>query len=522
MFLTNESITAVVEDTRIFLSESRISKQRTIQICLSVEEVLLEYQKHLGEQTQFELHRKKQFGCTYVVLQVEGEQLNLLEERDEEIPLFFLMDKIDTMPSWQYRRGRNIVRFSAYTGKRNLSLQLIIATVIVGMLAGVRCRRLPESVIAVICDSYLSPVSSMILGLLSSLSTVMIFVSTVAGISSMGDISTFNRIGRRMLLRFLLLMFLGLIMCVFMCMTVFPIGRGGSARFDFATLWQMIVNIVPTNIFAPFLDGNALQVVFLAIFSGIIMLTLSTQTANILDLNTAANVIIQRTLLIVIKTMPIVVFISMFKLTVNSSLSQFISIWRYPVLVAASCLLFLAAFALRTCLTQHVQFGILLRKLFPTFLIGVTTASSSAAFATNMDTCVKALGIDRRFASIGVPLGQTLFKPTMIFAMVCGSFCLAELYQVPITPSMLLMMVFSVFILAMAAPPIPGGAISCFSVLFAQLGIPLEAVSIIIALDVLVDRIRTSAVLSLTQMELVQQAAEIGQLDKKTLQSAED
>lgn len=42
-------------------------------------------------------------------------------------------------------------------------------------------------------------------------------------------------------------------------------------------------------------------------------------------------------------------------------------------------------------------------------------------------------------------------------------------------------------ILTIATPPIPGGALSCYTVLFAQLGIPVEGVALAISIDLIMD-----------------------------------
>lgn len=518
LLLTNEIIAASTEKIRGFLTDNHAGRQNVIRICLAVEEVLLEYQDKLGAETPFELMYKKRLGYVNVILRIRGENIDpFANAKEDEIPLRFLLTEMDYHPAWSYQKGCNIIRFEAAVEKKNRTLAIMVGSVVLGALLGILARRLPGDTCKIICDSYLSPVSSTILGLLGTLATILIFVSVVAGICGIGDISTFNRIGKRMLLRFLLFMLIGVLVCILICLPVFPLDRSGSVSIDAAALWKMILGIVPTNIIDAFLTGNALQVVFIAIFTGIIMLSLESRVENMADWNMMANIIVQKSLQIVIKTMPLVVFISIFKLTANSGLSDFAGVYKYPLLMLICSFLAMVFFILRTALTQHVSAGVLIRKLLPTYVIAITTSSSSAAFATNMETCENRLGIDKQIVNIGVPLGQTLFKPPMIFSMICGSFCLAELYGVPVTLPKLVTMLLSVYILAIAAPPVPGVGVSCFTLLFAQLGIPVEAVSIIVALDVLIDRISTSTKLTLVQTELVQLAASLNMLNRETL-----
>lgn len=520
LLLTNETIAANVEKAREFLEKNRVARQNITRICLAVEEVLLEYQTKLGNTAPVELICGKRLGYANVILQVRGESIDpFTRVKEDEIPLRYLLPEMDYYPTWSYKKGSNVVRFEVAVQKKDKTLAFMLSAVVFGAVFGILAKQLPGNACQVLCDSYLSPVSSTILGLLGTLATLLIFVSVVAGICGIGDISTFNKIGKRMIFRFLLFMMASALLCLLLCLTVFPLQKSGSAKLDFAVLWKMVLGIVPTNILDAFLTGNALQVVFVAIFVGIVMLSLSSKVEKMVEWNMTANIIVQKTLQIVIKTMPLVVFISIFKLTATSSLSNFAGVYKYPLLMLICCVANLIVFILRVSITQHVGAGLVIKKLLPTFVIAVTTASSSAAFSTNLDTCENKLGIDRQIANIGVPLGQTLFKPPIIFSMICGSFCLAQLYGGPLTFPQMVTMLLSVYILAIAAPPVPGVGISCFTLLFAQLGIPAEAVSVVIALDVLIDRISTSTGLAMVQTELVQLASSLKMLNEEKLKA---
>lgn len=59
MLLNNDSIHAAVEDVRSFLKNKNIDEAEALRVCLSVEEVLLEYKDQLGENVEFRLLHKK-------------------------------------------------------------------------------------------------------------------------------------------------------------------------------------------------------------------------------------------------------------------------------------------------------------------------------------------------------------------------------------------------------------------------------------------------------------------------------
>lgn len=96
-----------------------------------------------------------------------------------------------------------------------------------------------------------------------------------------------------------------------------------------------------------------------------------------------------------------------------------------------------------------------MQKLLPTFLIGLTTASSSAAFATNLETCEKKLGIPPMLAHFAVPLEQVLYMPSVAVAFVATCLCMAENFGTAITPAWLLTMIVVTGLLSLAMPAHP-------------------------------------------------------------------
>lgn len=75
--------------------------------------------------------------------------------------------------------------------------------------------------------------------------------------------------------------------------------------------------------------------------------------------------------------------------------------------------------------------------MFPAFLIALTTASSSAAYGTNMNCCEEKLGINSRITNFGLPLGIVLYMPgTAINYLTVGMY-MAVCYQVAINLSWL-------------------------------------------------------------------------------------
>ena len=160
---------------------------------------------------------------------------------------------------------------------------------------------------------------------------------------------------------------------------------------------------------------------------------------------------------------------------------------------------------------------VLLKKLIPTFVIGITTASSMAAFSTNVDTCHHQLGIDKKLINIGLPLGQVLFMPGALIIFLAAAIGMAEAYSVAMTPVWLVTLVIIAVVLAIAAPPVPGAAITVYTILFMQLNISTEAIAVIVALNIILEFVATAVNLFCLQTEMILLSGKLNKLDEETL-----
>ncbi len=95
---------------RRFLKSKGVESREIIRTMLSIEEVLLRYQKHFGSDAQFTLDLAKRFGHIKIRITVPGETydpLNSASQADEDAYLQRAMVQMGQIPSWRYARGKN-------------------------------------------------------------------------------------------------------------------------------------------------------------------------------------------------------------------------------------------------------------------------------------------------------------------------------------------------------------------------------------------------------------------------------
>ena len=116
-------------------------------------------------------------------------------------------------------------------------------------------------------------------------------------------------------------------------------------------------------------------------------------------------------------------------------------------------------------------------------------ASSNAAIPVNMDSCNK-LGISKKIYSLSIPLGATLNMDGTCVHLAVFSLALAKIYEVPVSGGALTSIILSIIVLSMGAPGVAGAGLICLSVLLTQMGVPVEAIGLVMGIDPLIGMFR--------------------------------
>ncbi len=431
-----------------------------------------------------------------------------------------LLANMGVAPVWQYKNGVNMILFTPKKKKRSQMVSLALS-VVLALLCGGLCRFLPAGVRALIAEELIGPVFNRFMGLLSAIAGPMVFLSVAWGIYSSGDTATMGRIGKRMIGRFMLMTVLLTLPACGAAIPLFSLNAGGGGSFDFSELFQMVLDIVPGNFFTPFTEGNPLQIIFVAVLIGMAMLILGERTGTVAVFLDRANAIVLLLMEGISAFVPVFIFGSLFNMILGDHLSVLLKAYKVLPVMLLGHVFLMAVYAGSVCIRKKVSPTVFARKLAPVFPIGLTTASSAAAFLENRKVCEEKLGIDKKNVDIGVPLGQVVFMPGFSVLYFVMGICMAEIYGVEISPIWLVTALALAVVLAVATPPIPGGALACYTILLLQLEIPAQAIAIAVAINVILDFFATAVDLFCLEAELTELAGELKMLDMDKLRENE-
>ena len=124
------------------------------------------------------------------------------------------------------------------------------------------------------------------------------------------------------------------------------------------------------------------------------------------------------------------------------------------------------------------------------FMIGFTTCSSAAALPSNM-RCTEALGASRTVVSFGIPLGNTINMNGTALYMGINTIFVAEFYGISLPLDAQLTVILMSILAAVGTMGVPGAGLIMMSIVFVQMGMPLEGVALIAGIDRILDMART-------------------------------
>ena len=280
----------------------------------------------------------------------------------------------------------------------------------------------------------------------------------------------------------------------------------------------MMFDILPSNPVKPFYDGNTLQILFLAAFLGVLLLMLGSRTDGLQSLAVQCNVVVMRAVEIICVLLPLFIFSSLTLMFWETGMQTVLLLWK-PLAIYALCALgFIVAELAAASIRLRVSPALLVCKLWPTFLVGLTTASSSAAMGLELEINEKKLGIPEEINKLGVPVGNLLYAGACAASFLVISYYLASTYGVRISAAWYVVAWLLSCVLAPAVPPISGGPLICVGVLLAQLGIPMESLAVAATLSMIFDFVETATRLCGNHLELVMLTDRLGMLDRETLE----
>lgn len=509
------------DKVRQYSSSLKLSGKDIQKYAISVEEILLDSLES-GDCDKFRLSTGKRFFKNCITLEIFGKQKNVFQKKQTG-SLFgdSILKNLGLSPEYYYSENTNTYQFRISDKSVNPITKLAIAVVLAVVVGLAGNLFAPASFIDGINNNFLTPLHNTFLNMLGCIAGPMIFLSVAWGIYGIGDAATLKKVGKKLLRGYVGSVFASTIIFSLFFLLFFglKLSSKNTGVSELSSVLNMLLGIIPKNIFSPFTEGNTLQIIFLAIVIGIALLFLGKKTTAVTVAVEQINLIVQYLIELISKLVPYFIFVVLVELIWSDSLSSITGTGKYFITAFLSSIVLGILLLLISSIRMKTNPVLLAKKGLSTFIIALTTASSAAAFNTNINACRNRYGISDSISSFGVPLGMVAFKPATAITYVATATFFAYTYKVEISFTWVLMMIFSAAILAIATPPIPGGSMTAYTVLFSQLGIPMQAIAVVLAYDALFDFITTAVDEFALPLEILPRVSKLGMVDKTILKN---
>ncbi len=276
---------------------------------------------------------------------------------------------------------------------------------------------------------------------------------------------------------------------------------GEGRRFELPTynapaapsVREVLVGLIPRNPVQAMAEGNMLQIIVFAVFLGLALALSRERAAGVAALFEELEAVVLRLVGLVVALAPIGVFALMARLGAELGLEAIrpLAAYFFTVLAVLLVQLFLIYPMLLVALAR-LNPRPFLRKMRTPQLFAFSTASSAATIPVNLKTVEEELGVDRRVAGFTVPLGATInMDGTAIMQGVAVVF-IAQLYGMDFGAAEFLTVILMATLASIGTAGVPGVGLVMLAMVLAQLGLPAEAIGLIIGIDRLLDMVRTA------------------------------
>ena len=332
----------------------------------------------------------------------------------------------------------------------------------------------------------------------------LIFTSIISGIANVGSGDNLGRLGFKTIAYYLststAALFTGLVI-----VNIFKPGVGadlgfanqveglGVAKESFGST---LMNIVPDNLFVAMVENQMLSIIFFAILMGFFISKTKEKSQKILlGFFDSLFELIMKITLFVIRFTPYGIFgIVAKQIAENNDLGELFSRLGLFMLVVILAL-FIHAFIVLPIVLKTIgrvspikHFNAMRTPLITAF----STSSSNATLPLTMNAVKKNSGVSTKISSFTLPLGATVnMDGTALYELVAAMF-IAQAYGIELTFTEQIIGVLTGLLASIGAAGIPMAGLVMISVVLSAMGLPLEGVGLILAVDRLLDMFRTT------------------------------
>jgi len=265
-------------------------------------------------------------------------------------------------------------------------------------------------------------------------------------------------------------------------------GKGSS------DIVAVFLRMVPANIVSAAAQGQMLGLIFFSLLFGFFMTKLKGAKAEVMQnfWQAVLDVMMHMTNW-VMKFAPIGVFALVAKVVASSGIGVFVPLAVFFLtVIAALAVHFIFTMSLVLRYVAKVNPLLHYKAMSPALLTAFSTSSSSATLPLTMECVEHKAGVSNRVTSFTLPLGATVNMDGTALYECVGAMFIAQAYGLDLTFTTQFTIVLVALVTSIGVAGIPSASLVAISIILGAIGLPLEGIGLILAVDRVLDMCRTA------------------------------
>ncbi len=342
-------------------------------------------------------------------------------------------------------------------------------------------------------------VGKMFISALKMLVVPLVLFSLISGVCGIGHLSTLGRVGGKSFLLYLLTTAIAIATAMSIAIIAAP-GKGMNAETtasftgkDAPPLSDVLINIVPTNPVQALANSEMLQIIFFAILLGISILMVGKKARPMIEGIELANEVMMKMVNIIMSIAPYAVFALLAKSMSELGLDLLGELAGYVLILISALMVHLfVTLMLILKLFSGLDPIRFLKKIRNVQVFAFSTSSSNATIPVTLRSVTERLGVNNSVASFTVPFGATINMDGTAIMQGVATVFIANVYNVDLGLTGYLTVLLMAVLASIGTAGVPGVGLVMLSMVFSQVGLPMEGIGLILGVDRLLDMIRTA------------------------------
>lgn len=388
--------------------------------------------------------------------------------------------------------------------KLGLTTKIFIA-LLAGLIVGVIFNiAIPASYIrdTVFVNGIFYVIGNGFIRLMKMLVVPLVFCSLVCGSSAIGDTKSLGKVGGKTIGFYLVTTAVAVTVAITVASIIRPgIGLDMNSieaadsvtTASDTTVVDTLLNIIPENPIGSLANGTMLQIILFALIVGIVLAKMGDRADIVSRFMNQCNDIMMEMTNLVMSFAPIGVFCMISRTFANLGFSAFVPLLKYMGSVTLGLIIqCFVVYMLMLIVFTRLNPLKFIKKMFPVMAFAFSTSTSNATIPMNIEYLDEKIGVSRKISAFTIPLGATInMDGTSIMQGVAVVFA-AQAYGIHLGLTGYLTVIFTATLASIGTAGIPSVGLITLSMVFSAVGLPVEAIALIMGIDRILDMMRTA------------------------------